>query len=55
MGSMSTKRGVAPVETIADMVGTAVFATVITSSPGPTPMALSAKNSASVPLATPMP
>ncbi len=51
----STNTGVAPVETIAETVGIAVFGTVMTSSPGPIPSARRARNSASVPLFTPFP
>ena len=47
--------GVAPAVTIAETVGTAVLATVITSSPGPMPKVLSAIKIASVPLFTPTP
>ena len=50
-GSTSTKRGRAPQRTMASAVAANVFATVITSSPAPTPMAPSASSSASVPLA----
>ena len=52
---ISTNTGIAPVLTIAETVGIAVFETVITSSPSPIFKALSAKKIASVPLATPMP
>jgi len=44
------KTGVAPVETIAETVGTAVFATVITSSHGLFLKAVSPRKSAAVPL-----
>ena len=43
----------APAARIAATVATAVCETVMTSSPGPMPSALSAKINASVPLATP--
>ncbi len=43
----------APTARIAATVATAVCDTVMTSSPGPMPRALSAKIKASVPLATP--
>ena len=50
--SISTKTGVAPAKSIAETVGTAVFATVITSSPLPISRAFKERNIASVPLAT---
>ena len=52
---MSTKTGLAPVARIAETVGTAVLATVTTSSPGPTPNPLSPTKMASVPEFTPIP
>src|SRR4051794_27746889 len=52
-GSTSQRTGVAPVRAMAATVGTHVFACVTTSSPGPTPSALSASSIASVPLAQP--
>ena len=50
---ISTKTGFAPVLTIAEIVGTAVLETVITSSPFLIPRANKAINIASVPLLTP--
>jgi hypothetical protein len=50
---MSTKTGRAPTALIASAVAIKVWATVITSWPGPTPTARSTNSSAAVPLATP--
>jgi len=50
---MSTKTGVAPVWDIASTVAMKVKGTVMTSSPGPIPAAIKAKQRASVPLLTP--
>ena len=54
-GSTSTTTGTAPIEQIAAIVATAVWATVNTSSPGATSQASNASRSASVPDATPIP
>src|SRR5437870_2355489 len=51
-GSTSTNTGVAPTPTMAPTVAKKVCETVITSSPGPTPIAFSASSSAVVPLET---
>ena len=53
-GSTSTKTGIAPAASIAATVATAVWETVITSSPGPIFNARKANSIASVPLATPI-
>jgi hypothetical protein len=53
--STSTKTGTAPVSFTATTGGIPTLATVMTSSPAPTPSAWSAILMASVPLATPMP
>ena len=53
--STSASTGTAPVCTIASIVAKNVCAGAITSSPGPTPHASSAANSASVPFETPRP
>jgi len=53
-GLTSTSTGVAPAKEIAESVGTAVLGTVITSSPGCTPLATRARWIASVPEPTPM-
>ena len=50
---MSTKSGRAPAWLIASVVAMKVCGTVTTMSPGCTPAAVSAKRTASVPLATP--
>ncbi len=52
-GSMSTKTGVAPAIMIVVAEATNENAGVMTSSPGPTPSAVNASRSASVPEATP--
>ena len=52
---MSTNTGWAPAITIVDAEATKENADVITSSPGPTPTAVSARSSASVPELRPMP
>jgi hypothetical protein len=52
-GSTSTKTGRAPAYSIAETVATNVKGTVMTSSPGPTPRASSARCSALVPELTP--
>jgi len=52
---MSTNTGVALAKEMAEMVGTAVLGTVMTSSPGCTPQASKARCSASVPEPTPTP
>ena len=52
-GSTSTKTGLAPAKEMAEQVGTAVSATVATSSPGSTPQARRARWMASVPEPTP--
>jgi hypothetical protein len=52
---MSTSTGVAPQSSIAATVATAVWETVMTSSPGPMPQPRSARCRASVPLPTPTP
>ena len=52
-GSMSTKTGVAPRCEIGSAVAMNVCAVVMTSSPGPTPHACSARWRADVPEATP--
>ncbi len=52
-GTTSTNTGRAPFIRIASPVAMNVFATVTTSSPGPTPYAFNARVSASVPFATP--
>ena len=51
---MSTKIGVAPTWEMASVVAIKVLGTVMTSSPGPTPVAMRAKRRASVPELTPM-
>jgi hypothetical protein len=51
-GSMSTNTGRAPSSTITSTVAAKVKGVVITSSPAPTPSAISEISSASVPLAT---
>jgi hypothetical protein len=53
-GSMSTNTGVAPSSTMASAVAMKVKGVVITSSPRPTPSAISAISNASVPEATVM-
>ena len=50
---MSTKTGLAPTELIASAVAIKVWATVMTSLPGPTLKERSTRSSAAVPLATP--
>ncbi len=52
-GLMSTNTTWAPAILMASDVAMKLFATVMTSSPGPTPSAFRAMNSASVPFATP--
>jgi len=52
-GSMSANTGVAPQADIASAVAMKVSATVITSSPGPTPQLKAASRTASVPFASP--
>ena len=49
----STSTGLAPANDMAEMVGTAVFGTVITSSPGPISQAFKERCNASVPEPTP--
>ena len=53
-GSQSTNTAVAPAIQIASAVAKNVFGCVMTSSPGPMPMAISASQIASVPLPVPM-
>ena len=53
-GSMSANTGVAPTRATASAVAANVNAGTITSSPGPTSSARSARTSASVPLAQPI-
>ena len=50
---MSTNNGVAPRRVIEETVEKKVNGVVITASPGPTPSAINANNSASLPEATP--
>src|SRR5260370_39846715 len=52
-GWTGTKTGRGPAATMAHTVGTAVLGAVMTASPGPTPVARSARWSASVPEPTP--
>ena len=52
-GSMSTKTGLAPISDIGPAVAINVWAVVMTSSPGPTPTASSARCNAAVPEPTP--
>ena len=53
-GSQSTNTAVAPAIQIASAVAKNVFGCVMTSSPGPMPMAISASQIASVPFPVPM-
>lgn len=53
VGADVDEDGVAPVPSMATTVGAAVLATVMTSSPGPTPSACSPSLTALVPLSTP--
>ncbi len=53
-GSQSTNTAVAPAIQMASAVAKKVFGCVITSSPGPMPIAIRASQMASVPLPTPM-